>query len=145
MIKVQPYKKGDVYSVKIKDVFYADFETKEKSEAVALKENNCAYTFLIDDKIIGVGGFNLLWPGVAEGWTVLSEDVKKYPILFHKLVLKGIQFHMHEMKLHRVHSTVVSSFCTGGKWLQKLGFNKEGTLNKFGSFGDSYDLWARVI
>lgn len=145
MIKVRPYEKGDTFKVQLKDVFYADYETKQKSEETALKGEGITFTLLDDTKVIGVVGISCLWPGVGEAWTLLSEDVRKYPILFHKLIFNGLRFYMKELKLHRLQASVVSDFCTGGKWLSKLGFTKEGTMRKLGVNGDDYDLWARVV
>lgn len=104
-----------------------------------------AHTFFIGDTVIAVLGCSLLWPGVAEYWTILSEGIQRAPIEFHKLVKRLTDFYFKELKLRRAYSHVKADFHAGKRWVKSLGYEFEGTMRAFGKSGEDYEIWARVI
>lgn len=142
MIKMKPYMPGDVFLVNPRKEF-GDVDFSQEN-FLAMHQNTYAHSIWLDEKIIGVIAISLLWNGVAECWTVLSEDVKCASLGFHKLVLRAIKFYEQALGVSRIQSFVKSDFDASKKWLKSLGYTYEGTLKKWSRKGEDYEIWARV-
>lgn len=102
-----------------------------------------AYTLEHNGEIIGSAGIIQYWPGVYEGWALLSELINKYPIATTKSVKEVIK------KLEQVHKirrlqTLCLDVEVHKRWLKYLGFKCEGTLKNYGINGETYLIYARV-
>lgn len=144
MIKVRPYAQGDAFKVEVlKDVFH--YTDAKQCDDICNSRYTFAHTFFIGDTVIAVLGCSLLWPGVGEYWTLLSEGIKQAPIEFHKLVKRLTDFYIKSLKLRRAYSHVKADYIAGKKWVKSLGYEYEGTMKAWGKCGEDYEIWARVI
>ncbi len=125
------------------------FMSMSKDEVAArlesMKENGVIKTLILHDLVIGIVGLVKMGPGVAECFSVLSENITGIPILFHKTVKKILQAHMDLMKLHRIQCTVREGFDAGIKWANSLGFQAECLMKKYGPDQSNMWLFARTL
>jgi len=97
------------------------------------------------DAVIILGGVVVIWPGVAEAWSIASDLVKKYPrdvIHYCRLFL---QTQMEMQNLRRLQLSVLTSEQVHRRFAEKLGFTDEGIMRKYGTQGEDHNRYARVI
>ena len=103
-----------------------------------------AVTALVDTHPVAIFGCIMLWPNVAELWSIISDDARRYP---KQLTLVGKAFcdiAAQSLSLHRLQITVRLDEPRALRWAKYLGFEVEGMMRKYTPDGmDSYIL-ARV-
>ncbi len=148
MIKLRPYEQGDAFKLVPLSVFAPILETQFTVDEFASKVDDeaIAHTFYLEEpeEIIAIIGLRIARPGLAEGWALLSDGIKIFPIEFHKRVLNFIRFHTKYFSIRRWQVTVKADFEVGNKWIKALGFSYEGCLKKFSTNGDDYSIWGRT-
>lgn len=108
-------------------------------------ESGPAFAVVIDGRCVGIFGFAILRPGVAQAWASLTDELFKYNTLwFHKKAMEKLNEVMITWNLHRVESDAIASKKTWVKWLSALGFEKEGVMRKYSSEQEDYILFAKV-
>lgn len=114
-----------------------------KNEAIEMPKGSHV-TIMHDDIVLGIFGGYYITKGCLQAWAILSEDITKYPIAFHKAVLKLINNSLYKLDNHRIQFSVKSDYDKGIKWALSLGFNIEGIMQKYGPDKSDYVLMARV-
>lgn len=143
---VHKFHEDDLFLIRLRDRDIAEFQPARGTgmmDATAFKaEKGEAYTLTIDGKVICIAGLFEMWPGVAEVWTLMSDEAHRYGIAITRFIKKLIAEHTGDY--HRVQCTVAEDYEISHKWLNVLGFEREGLLRKFARTGDSYYMYARV-
>lgn len=105
-----------------------------------------AYTLLAPTgDLISSAGIGLLWPGVGEGWVIMSDLADHYMFSVHAVV-KRIMIHLlRELHLHRLQITVPSGSDRARSWAHRLGFAWEGDMRGYGPDRATYQRFAMVI
>lgn len=145
MIKNRLFKPGDFTGIIPKEVYKDDVDALKRCEQTATQGLTFAHTFTIDEKPVGIMGVTVLRAHIAELWAFLSDDVKKHPVAFHKQCKELLDTYFVELNVPRFQCYVLSDFCVGNRWLQILGFQREGLLRKFGADGKDYIVWSKVV
>lgn len=102
-----------------------------------------AYTAVIDGRILASGGILPFWKGVGEAWIVSSELVSEHRVFFAKAVWRILNQLIIDDGFERVQTTVDAEHKVSIKWLERMGFEYEGTMRKFIGGRDHY-RYARV-
>ncbi len=84
------------------------------------------YTLIVDGKIRGCGGVMPLWPGVGDGWSLLSPWCREHPITLCKAFKGKIASLCKPYK--RVQITVEEDFGQAVNFAKYLGFTYEGRM-----------------
>ena len=121
-----------------------DSEINEKSIDQMNDPNNFVYSVLSGHKVIAIVGLRKMWDGVAELWSMTSDDIKEHPIYFHKSCINLIDAHIKTLGLHRLQCSVRSDYNTGMKWIESLGFHRDGIMSKYGPNKLDYILYTRT-
>lgn len=105
---------------------------------------NCrtAWTYVIDGRILCIAGYFLLRQGVAEVFVIPSIYASEYALPFQRAVKKILNLWVEEMDLHRIQTHSHDDDETS-RWMQSLGFIREGWLPYYSSNKLHYNLWAR--
>jgi len=118
-------------------------EAKKRIVEIALQSAQ-AVTYTYDGRIIAVMGFIFVWQGVLQGWIVPTIHVRSVPVSFAKTVKRYIEVIAETFKCHR--------FQTGSfddefhsRWMEWLGFEKEGVSKKFTPDKKNYVNYARFF
>ena len=104
-----------------------------------------AWTLLCDGRVIGCGGVMLLWAGVGEGWMLPGTRAQHHRFAMHRAVARMLNEVQTMKRLNRVQTVVHVHYPRSVRWLERLGFENEGLMKKFGLNGDDYWRLARVV
>lgn len=103
-----------------------------------------AYTCIDRKKILFCAGIIILWRGVGESWSLCDVEVKNYPreVLFYQkeCLFKEIEAN----KLHRIQAHCLTTWRSGYRFLERLGFEREGLVRKYDSEGRDYYLYSLI-
>ena len=97
-----------------------------------------AFTLMNEVDIVACGGIVKFWNGVGEAWVVTSHKVNLYPLSFAKTVYRKLQEIINRMDLERVQTVVDVEHITSLKWVEWMGFKKEGLMRKYINGRDFY-------
>lgn len=100
-------------------------------------------TAMVGETYIACAGFIPLWPNTAELWARVSPEAKPYKIEFNQIALNFISDTARAFRFHRLQVTVDEQFMVARRWVEFLGFHREGLLEKY--FNDRhYVMYARI-
>lgn len=103
------------------------------------------FTGLVDGQPIAAGGLVIIWPGVATGWAFTSDAVQKYHVSFHRAFKKMLVDLARDLHLHRVQVEVPKTHHVSRRWVQKLGFKREGIMKQYGADKQDYVRYVRFF
>lgn len=103
-----------------------------------------AWTGRIGGRVIGCAGAALLWRGRAHAWSVLGENLPRaaWPAL-HKAVTRRLA-QLPALGIWRLEAEHCAGFAAGRRWLELLGFEREGRARAFGPGAEDFERYARV-
>jgi RimJ/RimL family protein N-acetyltransferase len=101
-------------------------------------------TGMVGDTYIACGGFVLLWPYTAELWAKVSPEAKPYSVEMNQIICNFITDTVQAFSLSRLQATVRKDFVTAKRWVEFLGFKKEGLLKKYFNNHD-YIMYSKII
>lgn len=136
MIKVSPYIDGDVFHV---EPFEKEFDLKMQN-IIAL--SGYAYTVKHDHKIIGVFGATEVNKGCFHMWSLLSEEIQKFPLATYKITSAFI----NSMLVHgrRIQMTTAMNNPRALRFAYRVGFSLECIMKQYGPDGQDHYLFAKV-
>jgi hypothetical protein len=140
----RPFQSEDLTRVNPKQGVYGDAGMiRGRVEILARNPDAYIRTIFVDGKPAAVVGLHQPWFGVGEFWSVMSEDVRKAPLEFHRLIERLIAAHEKVLQLHRTQMTVRLKYDDGKRWAELLGFRAEGVLIHYGPDKESHVMFAR--
>ena len=105
-------------------------------------ENMIAVSFYDGDQIVGIVGASKINDNTCELWIMLDECSKKYiKEIYHYAFryLDDVQRYFE-----RIQAITATGWSAAVHFLERLGFEKEGLMKKFGPDGDDYFLYGRI-
>ena len=138
---IKPFKVEDFDNIKMKPDCWAASADRRLIEAYAAAGPGWT---LYDDsgEIIVCGGFIAGgWPGIADVWLIPSVSIGEYPLAVVKGVKGFLDATIERHNLYRVQATIMEPEV---KWIEMLGFEREGKLRKFGPNKEDKYIYARV-
>jgi len=102
-----------------------------------------SYTIFFEDKVISCGGVRILWAGTGEAWIMLSQETKKY-CRVHAMTKSVFEAIIEKHNLDRVHAFVRADKPEFLRYVEYMGFEREGLCKKFGPDGHDSYIYARV-
>lgn len=122
----------------------SDIEThREFIKGFKKSVDNHAVTIALDETPIAVIGGTFKYPHVMEVFSLLSEDIRKKPLAFHKEVKRIIQAYFDECELNRMQMEVNADHEKAFYWAMSLGFHMECKMKHYGVENTDYYLFAR--
>lgn len=141
MIKIMPFEVA--HSMELQDSGrFPPMGENRRAYAITTfqRSRGTAFTVFEGNQILGCAGISVLWPGVGEAWTMISNEWRAKPLSLHRLIKRGLaQF---STQFHRVELYVIAEFTEGYKWAERLGFVKEGLRKSYTS--DKKDVMVFV-
>lgn len=145
--KIVPFVPCHIELMDIRDIEIASsFTLPDVKERITMMNNAAieAGTFSLDGRIIFAAGVMQLWPGVLEGWIIPTIYVPDYPVWFVKKIKGYFEAFAETFKCHRF-QTYTFSDEQHEKWMELLGFTKEGTLKEYSHNKKDYSIFARAF
>ena len=95
------------------------------------------------ERLLGLGGYFPLWPGVIELFIIPSVYLPKYPKVSCRVIQWGLDILKSNPTLHRIQTTTVDDPIRN-RFVASLGFRYEGTFRQYTKHQESYRMWALV-
>ena len=122
----------------------AERGSMKKEYIVNMARLGRSFSLLTNGTLIASGGLFKIWDGMAEAWFIPSELIKPH----RRQVVKQLRDHIDQLSVEndyrRLQATSRSDFSAGQRFLEFLGFEREGLLRKYGPDGADHYLYARV-
>lgn len=97
-----------------------------------------------DGRLLGVAGLIIPWPGLAEGWLVLTDFGRAHGVVCQRLILRHMARLLEEHQIRRLQADVVRRFALGRRWAIALGLRKEATMRAYGLDGEDYTRYVLI-
>ncbi len=109
----------------------------------AQSEMGVAITAFLYGTPVAIFGCVLCWEGVGEMWMIIDERARTVPVALTKSALRLCDIFEIYLRLHRLQITVRKDDRRAVRWAQRLGFNAEGLMLKYGPDQSDFYLMAR--
>lgn len=103
------------------------------------------WTAELQGEVIGCAGFLLHWRGRAGTWCVIGVDIPRHCwVALHQTVITRLR-QLPALGVRRVEAESQVGFLPGARWLEMLGFEREGIARAYGPNGADFIRWARIL
>jgi len=106
--------------------------------------NSVAYSAFDGDELVACGGVMFYRLGFGEAWFLSTPLIKKYTRQILKISRYYLKMIIDEYDLYRVQATPRINWPIGYKFVERLGFRKEGILRKYGLNKEDCYMYGRV-
>lgn len=100
--------------------------------------------FTESGQYLGSIGMFSYWDRVAKAWMILDERVSRYKVSFHRFVKERVDSWFSIYSLSRLCTDVDASDPRAIRWIESLGFVREGLQIAHGPTLEDYYLYAKV-
>lgn len=139
MLRIVPFDTGLINSIE------TDFEFPESMRAAFEKGGQVVgYAIMGERDVVAVGGIHEMWPGVGEGWVILSRHAPKWKLSLARYAKTLFSSILATTGLHRVQASIHMGDPEAIRFATWMGFENEGIMYKFGPDGSDYYRMARV-
>ena len=133
MLKIRAYKAEDAIEL-LKDpneIGLSCYPDMVKEERAKLYETaGPSYTVTLNGRVVGCGGICTLWQGVGEAWAIYAKGIGREHI--DPQVAKDLLYDMiDEGNFIRVQATPRADWPKGVKYVEYLGFQREGLMRSY--------------
>lgn len=108
----------------------------------SVEQGSIAVTGIIDGRIICCGGIVPLNSGSSEIWLIPSIYVSNVTITFCKELRKWLFGVRENLGLNRMQTACIND-ALHDRWMEFLGFEKEGIMKKY-SNGMDFAMWGKI-
>lgn len=104
-----------------------------------------AWTAEYAGRVVGCGGFALIWPGRCTAWAAVGCDIPPWAWTG---ITRAVASRLHQLRaigIRRVEAETLHGYAAAARWVRLLGFTWECLSPAFGPDGRAYDRWAKVF
>tara|TARA_B100000470_G_scaffold200007_1_gene171383 strand:- start:172 stop:639 length:468 start_codon:yes stop_codon:yes gene_type:complete len=94
--------------------------------------------------LLGAGGIFPIWDGLGEAWVLPSTTVQNHKRMFVKLIRENMERMGDEFAFRRIQATARADAPKARRFLEFLGFEREGLLRAYGPDGADHILFAKI-
>lgn len=106
---------------------------------------SATYTFVVDDRPVGLVGLEHIWKGVGRVWLALSDEAKQHSVALVKWTKTLMWTVVKSWKLHRIEGVVRAGYVAGARFARHFGFVSEARMAMYGPDGSDFFLVARTF
>jgi RimJ/RimL family protein N-acetyltransferase len=147
-IEVIPYEPEHAFLILERNVRDADLYLTSLPDfekwCIAWKQNGPAYTQIIEREIVMCAGVVLLDWRRGEAWTLLSSLFYLYKKTCFKTIREYLSHIIGQYQLRRVQTLIRPDMLPNQRFVEHLGFEKEGLLRMYGPNGEDFIMYGRV-
>lgn len=103
-----------------------------------------SFTMICDGRVIACGGVYVLWEGVGQVWLLPSKHLSRYPVAAVRTIKRMLDAMVESHNFHRLQAIISTKLDVGPRWIEMLGFTREGVLGKYTPQGTDYLMYARI-
>lgn len=104
-----------------------------------LKQAGPCFSAFAGPTVIACAGVMTFWPGRAQVWSLLSNQLPCYGGVIHRAVVRFLRGY----DVARLECTVDPLHPQAVEWAKRLGFRYESTMPKYSPIGTTMDLYVR--
>jgi len=98
-----------------------------------------------DGEVLALAGLVVHWPGRAGCWCLIGTHFPRRGwVWLHKQVVRRMGEAQQQLQLHRIEAESAYGWLPGARWLERLGFEREGLMRAYGHDGRDFIRWARI-
>lgn len=116
------------------------FNYFDPTYALSLKQVGPCFTAIHENRVLGCAGLVKQWENRAIAWALLSGDIGNEFIRVHRAVARFLDL----TEFDRVEAFVDADFDEGHRWIEMLGFEREGYMRRFSPNSNDSVLYARL-
>jgi len=120
------------------------YNIEQALEVAASNSDMLVFTLLDGEKVISIYGTMRLWPGVGEAFTIMCKDIHRYGRALYEFAFATVRIVFNSMSLIRLQCTVAVGFDKGVKFIEGIGFEREGILRKWSPDGKDVYMYAKL-
>jgi len=98
-----------------------------------------------DNALIVTAGVFTPWTGYGITWALVVPNAQRHARFIHTVVKQGLSEFIFRLKLRRLEANVDESQAQAIKWVEKLGFEEESTMPKFGPQGQTFRKFVILL
>ena len=91
-----------------------------------------------------VGGFSPVWPGLASGWMLGTDEWSDVGMEVTRFVRRFMLPALEHAGFHRVECRPMAGNDQVERWLRLVGFRTEAVTAQFGRGREDFVLWSRI-
>mgnify|MGYP001003848099 CR=1 FL=1 len=143
---VEPFKAADYHEIvpRSPEEIEALGETQWR-ELLERYERNPSWTMRDESgRVVFFGGVVVLWKGVGEAWSVMSDLVEHFPLAVVREIRRRIDETFEEKRLRRIQAIIADDNPRAVKLMRLAGFEVEGLLRAYSPDGKDCFILGRV-
>lgn len=109
-------------------------------------EKHPGYSLFCGGSFVAAAGIIKLYQGVGEAWAIAGRPLSRPHVLaFHRNIARIMDGLARDMKLRRLQAMVRESFAQSHLWVERLGFERESVLRRYGINGEDMTMYTRFF
>lgn len=144
MIDVVLFDPKHMDHIKTKEVYEKDHSIKERLKEYSKEPTVHSYTFIHDDSPVCILMVNTIFGSICDVIAVTADTLSECKIIFVKWCRSMIETYFNKPEVRRIQLVVRSDYKKGCKFVEFLGFKKEGEMHRYGADDATYSIYARV-
>lgn len=109
-----------------------------------MKREDRSFTLIDNGHLIVAGGIFEIWPGMGEAWLIPSDKIDNYKLKMIKTLRRHMDKIIAEDNLVRLQASVREDFPVAHRFIEFMGFKREGLMTNYGPDGANHILYART-
>jgi RimJ/RimL family protein N-acetyltransferase len=107
---------------------------------IALEKVGGSFSAFQGADVIAMAGIVQIWPERAQVWALFAPAMAARVIVIHRAVCK----YLRQYQCARVECVIDPTFTRSVEWARRLGFGYESTMPKYGTEGQTMDMYVRI-
>lgn len=103
-----------------------------------------ALTIMADGRVVACLGVQVLGGRIGECWAVFSPEASGHILYITKVIMRHLARAVRDFNLQRLQAFARVDLETAWRYLEVLGFEREGCLRKFGRDGSDQYIYSMV-
>ncbi len=143
LVEFEPHHPGGASGSRVE--FSSILGTWNAAQWQQVKAVGESYSGFAGDRYLGSAGLIPLWPGRAMAWALVVSTVDRRQMLtIHRWVNEFLDEAQQDKRYRRIEASVLDGFVQAQKWVERLGFQREGYMKCYDPDGRDHHLYARV-
>ncbi|MCW5623338.1 MAG: GNAT family N-acetyltransferase [Burkholderiales bacterium] len=140
-VEIVPYQPAHLRAMALqpKQEFIGAWVNSDYPEALAAAPG-ISYSAVRGDEVLACAGLAEQWTGRMLAWALLARGIGGGFVVIDRAVKRCLE----AAPARRIEAHVDAEFLPAQRWVERLGFNREGLMRAFSVDGRDFQLWARV-
>ena len=141
-MEVRAFRPTDLFAIAVQQ-HQAEVRTALQTPGYgeALAQAGPAFTVTKGDDVMACVGTIPQWPGNARAWAIISQNAGSCMLAMTRAIRTWLRFHNEG----RVDCAVDCDFAEAVRWVELLGFKREGTMRAYTPERRDCFLYAQVV